>query len=811
MDRAHFSTESYAHDQRGPAWQARLLDARLHFRSPSSREPLHGTLLTHRTPGGIELSVIAATPQIVSAKAGGERGFLVVMWLDGEAELSCNGNSEPLAAGDIACVPGSQSADFVAKTPFRLICVHVRHALIAPRLGGTPPVHTGKLPASVAPLFGGLLGALASQLETLQACGPQALEPVENVILECLASALAAAKPRAASGLSASRAVVFARICHRIQARLAEPDLSLCAIAKDEHVSDRYLRKLFEASGQSFSSYLRHSRLERCYADLHNPAYDQLPVSDICYRWGFNDPSYFSQAFRERFGMSPKASRDQAQRARALPERSRISRGHPDVPASLAQRALTAAGHGHRAAHAGAAAHAARAHGKAPHDAGQHHYLRATCDTVHWGYLSHDLAPVLTVSSGDTVTIETLTQHATDDWERMVEGDPGAQSVFHWTATQKNVDRRGAGPMDASVYGRGAGEGFGVHICTGPIAVEDAMPGDVLEVRILDLWPRPSANPAHAGKAFGSHASTWWGFHYQDMLTLPREREVVTVFEIDCHGGGDEEHGGQAGAGGAGAHGGAHGGSRSGDGVARALYSFRWTPQKDPFGVVHPTIDYPGVPVDHARITKNHRTLRHVEIPLRPHFGVLAVAPAQDGLIDSIPPSSYAGNLDNWRVTRGASVFLKVAVPGALLSIGDPHASQGDAELGGTAIECSLTGNIQLILHKKATIALDAPHADLTYPLVETPTEWVIHGFSSPNHLAELGQKAQSQIYMKSTLDSALRDAFLKARRFLMQVKRLTEDEATAILSVAVDFGVTQVVNGNWGVHAIIRKGMFRD
>ncbi len=64
---------------------------------------------------------------------------------------------------------------------------------------------------------------------------------------------------------------------------------------------------------------------------------------------------------------------------------------------------------------------------------------------------------------------------------------------------------------------------------------------------------------------------------------------------------------------------------------------------------------------------------------------------------------------------------------------------------------------------------------------------------------------------MKSTLDSALRDAFLKARRFLMQVKRLTEDEATAILSIAVDFGVTQVVNGNWGVHAIIRKRMFLD
>ncbi|AJP58012.1 AraC family transcriptional regulator [Pandoraea vervacti] len=788
MDRAHFSTESYAQDQRGPAWQARLLDARLHFRATEAGQPLHGTLLTHRTPGGIELSVIASTPQTVSARAGGERGFLLVMLLDGQAELAGAGapgvEGDALAAGDIACIPGTQSADLIARTPFRLISVHVRHATIAPRLASAPPSHACKLPDDLSRLFGGLLGGLARQLETMHDADANALEPVESVILECLACALATVKPQATSRLSSSRAVVFTRICHRVQARLAEPDLSLSAIASDEHVSDRYLRKLFEDAGQSFSSYLRNSRLQRCHADLQNPAYEQLSVADICYRWGFNDPSYFSQAFRERFGVSPKASRDQALRARALPERSRISRGHPDVPAGLAHRTGIVA-------HTGMPERDAALHRTLAHDAGQHHYLRATCDTVHWGYLSHDIPPALTVASGDTVTIETLTQHATDDWDRMVKGDPGAESVFHWTATRKNVDRRGAGPMDASVYGRGAGEGFGVHICTGPIAVEDAMPGDVLEVRILDLHPRPSANPEYAGKAFGSHASTWWGFHYQDMLTLPREREVVTVFEIDCHED-PADH------------------TRGSD-VARAIYSFRWTPQQDPFGIVHPTIDYPGVPVDHTRITKNFRALKNVEIPLRPHFGVLAVAPAQEGLIDSIPPSSYAGNLDNWRVTRGASVFLKVAVPGALLSIGDPHAAQGDAELGGTAIECSLTGNLQLILHKKATIEANAPYADLTYPLVETATEWIIHGFSSPNHLAELGQKAQSQIYMKSTLDSALRDAFLKARRFLMQVKRLTEDEATAILSVSVDFGVTQVVNGNWGVHAIIRKGMFND
>src|ERR1700730_17166031 len=136
-----------------------------------------------------------------------------------------------------------------------------------------------------------------------------------------------------------------------------------------------------------------------------------------------------------------------------------------------------------------------------------HIVVAATPATVHWAYFSHTLKPVLAIASGDFVTIETLTHHACDDHARMIAGDPGAESVFHWTAARKNVDRRGAGPIDASIHGRGAGEGFGVHICTGPIFVRDAEPGDVLAVRIMDVMPRGCHNPAFAGRAFGSNAA----------------------------------------------------------------------------------------------------------------------------------------------------------------------------------------------------------------------------------------------------------------------------------------------------------------
>ena len=409
-----------------------------------------------------------------------------------------------------------------------------------------------------------------------------------------------------------------------------------------------------------------------------------------------------------------------------------------------------------------------------------YHYLPATADTVHWGYFSKLLKPQLEIDSGDYVTIEALTHHANDDAERMVKGDPGAESVFLWTKDKKGVNRRGAGPIDGKLLGRGSGEGFGVHICTGPVYMRDAEPGDILEVRIMDVKPRPCANPTYAGKSFGSNAAAWWGFHYKELITEPKPREVITIYEIDTSG------------------------QRN---WAQALYNFRWTPQTDPFGVVHKTIDYPGVPVDHSTVQENHGILQNVRIPIRPHFGVMGVAPKEADVVDSIPPSYFGGNMDNWRVGKGATMYYPIAVPGGLFSIGDSHASQGDSEMCGTAIECSLTGTFQLVLHKKN--ALTGSLAGLNYPLLETQDEWVLHGFSYANYLEELGPTAQQDIYQKSSIDLALKDAFRKVRTFLMTTKGLSEDEAISLSSVAVDFGVTQVVDGNWGIHAIIKKSLF--
>ena len=227
-----------------------------------------------------------------------------------------------------------------------------------------------------------------------------------------------------------------------------------------------------------------------------------------------------------------------------------------------------------------------------------------------------------------------MTHHAGDDVESMVKGDPGLESIYLWTTDKKGVNRRGAGAIDGKLLGRGAGEGFGVHILTGPVFIRGAEPGDFIEVRIMDVKPRPCANPAYPGKSFGSNAAAWWGFHYNDLLTEPKPREVCTIYEIDSSG---QQN------------------------WARAVYNFRWVPQTDPYGVVHKTIDYPGVPVDHSIVRENHSILKNVRVPIRPHFGVIGLAPKEADVVNSIPPSYFGGNIDNWRIGKGATLYYPVA------------------------------------------------------------------------------------------------------------------------------------------------------
>lgn len=791
----HFTTDAYPGDRRMEAWRDALGHMSLGLQGTADLGTFFGQTRSVVSPLGIVFTRLSASGQNLTGQAQrSEPGVWIALQLAGGGRLdSADGRSE-LAVNDFAFGPFCGSFSLAYDDDFRVLFTLLPHAVLQSRglasLVKRPGVLRGN--SGTARIFADMLAAVADDIETLTSDG---LRPVELALLEFFASCMVEeVSEDGLRGETGTQMSILNRICQIVEAHLGEADFSRATVARKEGISARYVQRLFENAGDTFGHYLRRRRLERCRLDLINPALSHISITEISYRWGFNDSAHFSRAFRDEYGLSPREFRKQAGASATSSPASQIGRGWPEGSDKALRRVSLNRNHewlppvepNPETKHA-----PKRAPGKpaavikpafAVAAAHRHHYVPANEKTVHWGYFSKSLPPVVVMNSGELVTLETLTHHANDDFDRMIKGDPGAERIFHWAKDGKTIDRRGSGPMDASIYGRGAGEGFGVHLCTGPIAIADAEPGDVIELRILNVRTRPSANPDFAGRSFGSNAATWWGFHYKELLTEPKPREVVTIYEIDCK------------------HAGCH--------HAHAAYNFRWTPQRDPFGVLHPTIDYPGVRVDHSTIEKNHDVLKGIKIPLRPHFGVIGLAPKEAELVDSIPPSNFGGNLDNWRAGEGSSVFLPVSVPGGLLSVGDPHASQGDSELCGTAIECSLTGTFQVILHKKGA-STDKPIDDLNYPLLETDKEWVIHGFSHANYLAELGDSAQSEIYKHASLDPAMRDAFWKVRRFLMTNKGLSEDEAISLISVAVDFGITQVVDGNLCVHALLRKELF--
>jgi acetamidase/formamidase/AraC-like DNA-binding protein len=788
-----FSTDSFAIEARRAAWQEAIAPHSITTIFPPGDEGgFYGHLSTVASFAGVRFARARSRRQTLQESFFDRRDTIwLVLLIEGAASCIREGETLRMEPGDILCGRTRSAAALTLETDFTALLVDVPPQLLNPSLLAPLPNKVVLVPGDkgVGRVFSGMLQSVADAIDTLEL---DEIRPIEIALPEFLLTSLFSEAAEGPLGGAASvRAAILHKILQTIEIKLADPELSLAEVAREHALPVRYVQKLLSLTGQGFSTYVRDRRLDRTKADLASPLHQQLSITDICLRWGFNDIAYFSRSFRERFAMSPREHRKAAGLSVALSEDGprrgtphlRRERDLDDVPGpedwSGADASPEVDGH---LAPASDASGAAR------------HYLAANRSTVHWGYFSRHIAPVLEVASGDIVTVETLTQHGGDDFERMVAGDPGAESVYDWTPDHKAVDRRGAGPMKASIYGRGAGEGFGVHICTGPIAVQGAEPGDVLEIEVISILPRPSAHPDHAGKSFGSNAATFWGLQYDDLLTEPKAREVVTIYEVD--------HEGRTSSG------------RFKEGApsdpcacARALYSYRWTPQTDPAGVVHARMDYPGVRVDPATIERRYDILQGVEIPVRPHFGVIGLAPNTAGLVDSVPPLKTGGNIDNWRLGPGAKLYLPVEVAGALLSIGDPHASQGDGEFCGTALECSLTGVFRLTRHAKAD--LPGRLMDLDFPLIETQDAWVVLGFSHPDYLNELGKTAQSTVYSHSTLDAAVQNAFRQARRFLMSAYRITEDEAISLLSVGVDFGVTQVVNGNKGAHAIIKKSLF--
>jgi acetamidase/formamidase len=187
------------------------------------------------------------------------------------------------------------------------------------------------------------------------------------------------------------------------------------------------------------------------------------------------------------------------------------------------------------------------------------------------------------------------------------------------------------------------------------------------------------------------------------------------------------------------------------------------------------------IPLDEGKMVA--RFAEGIEVPLRPFFGSMGVAPPETtGRVNSAPPGIHAGNLDNKELVAGTALLIPVHVPGALFQVGDGHAGQGDGEVDITALETSLTGTLRFFVRKGAR---------LKWPRAETPSHYIAMGIDKD-------------------LDEAMKIAVREAVDLIVAEKKLDRDDAYMLCSVAVDFRVTQVVDGTKGVHAMIPKAIFK-
>ena len=317
---------------------------------------------------------------------------------------------------------------------------------------------------------------------------------------------------------------------------------------------------------------------------------------------------------------------------------------------------------------------------------GQQTYkLKPTPKTVAWGYYDASTPPALRIKSGDTVEVQSLITSSPARLEGA--GVPPEQVEQSLRDIHKEVTNKGPGG----------------HILTGPIYIEGAESGDVLEVRIKDIR---LAIP-YAYNAFGPGR----GFLPED---FPYARMKI-------------------------------------------------------------------IPLDERRMVA--RFSDGVEIPLRPFFGSLGVAPPEtSGRISSAPPWIHAGNLDNKELVAGTTLFIPVHAKGALFLAGDGHAAQGNGEVDITALETSLIGTFQLIVRKDMR---------LRWPRAETATHFITMG-------------------IHEDLNEATKMAVREMIDFLVNEKHLSRDDAYMLASAAADLSITQLVDGNKGVHAMIAKTIFK-
>ncbi|MDE0703457.1 MAG: helix-turn-helix domain-containing protein [Rhodospirillaceae bacterium] len=250
---------------------------------------------------------VRRTPKQIRRTA--EQCFFLNIQLKSECVIEQTGRAVRLAPGQVALFGSDQ--------PFRIFHPEGRDMSVAsfwlPRRQVEESFPGGRIPGirrvSDHPFLGPLIASAARTLNR----GARAIDTADgSLMLESLIRLAAQAGSGSRDpGIAPEtlHPVLLAAVLEHVESRLHEPALSVGGVAAHFGISKRYVHKLFEPTGNSFSRHVLQCRLERTAADLAAPEYARSPIAEIAYRNGFSDLSYFNRRFRAHFQATPREVR----------------------------------------------------------------------------------------------------------------------------------------------------------------------------------------------------------------------------------------------------------------------------------------------------------------------------------------------------------------------------------------------------------------------------------------------------------------------------------------------------------------------
>ena len=324
-----FASEAYPRTARGAAWQGLL--AQLRLRS----DPSEGSLETFATaalrggPDGMVLGRLTAGSQILSPSAARSRLPVGLLPLDEDIEVETVSGPLWVPPGTLVLLTPDQEWRIALNRIVPIVVLSLSDKVLNGRFAGWRALDAPRRlqPEGFAGVFIKLVETAAAEMDALSTAEWQALEQgVADLFLT-----LVAEEGGATASTAPSHVALFNRVTLAIDRRLHDPHLTAGRVARAEGISERYLQKLFEQNGVSFSHHLRDRRLERARAALVSPSDIHTSVADVAYRCGFGDAANFNRLFKERFGAPP------ASFATSTPTRSRKAGKQRNVDGLLAR------------------------------------------------------------------------------------------------------------------------------------------------------------------------------------------------------------------------------------------------------------------------------------------------------------------------------------------------------------------------------------------------------------------------------------------------------------------------------------------